>query len=93
MTGPIPNNQDVPLDPEAYAHQLQLLKSVHCCRPVLYQGRKVFINGLTVHHGGSGVGMDVRLAGNTDAIDSADVQILRALADQSSTATEGEENA
>lgn len=75
MTGPVPNKQDEPLHPEAFAHQLRLLKSVHCCRPVLYQGKQQFIRGLTVHHGGSGVGMIVWLAGNSDAIDSADVQI------------------
>lgn len=75
MTGPIPNNQDEPLDPEAYAHQVKLLKSAHCCRPVLYQGKQQFINGLTVHHAGGRVGMIVWLAGNKDAIDSADVQI------------------
>lgn len=75
MTGPVPNNQDEPLDPEAYAHQVRLLKSAHCCRPVLYQGQQQFINGLTVHHNGPGVGMIVWLAGNSNAIDSADVQI------------------
>jgi hypothetical protein len=74
VTGPVPNNQDEPLDPEAYAHQVRLLKSAHCCRPVLYQGKHEFINGLTVHHAGVGVGMIVWLAGNKDAIDSADIQ-------------------
>jgi hypothetical protein len=75
MTGPVPNTQDEPLDPEAYAHQLRLLKSAHCCRPVLYQDKHQFIRGLTLHHGGSGVGMIVWLAGSKEAVDSADVQI------------------
>ncbi|MFC5548165.1 hypothetical protein [Massilia aerilata] len=75
MTGPVPNSQDEPLDLDAYAHQLRLLKSAHCCRPVLYQGKHQFINSLTVHHGGSGIGMIVWLKGITDAIDSADIQI------------------
>jgi len=75
MTGPVANNQDEPLDLEAYAHQVKLLKSAHCCRPVLYQGKYQFINSLTVHHGGSGVGMIVWLKGITDAIDSTEVQI------------------
>lgn len=75
MVGPVPNNQDEPLDADAYAHQRRLLKSVHCCRPVLYQGQLRFINGLTVHHNGPGVGMIVWLAGISEAIDSADVQI------------------
>jgi hypothetical protein len=42
---------------------------------VLYEGKQQFIRGLTVHHAGVGVGMIVWLAGNTEAIDSADVQI------------------
>jgi hypothetical protein len=75
MTGPVPNKQDEPLDPEAYAHQVRLLKSAHCCRPVLYQGKHEYINGLTVHHAGAGVGMIVWLAGKQEAIDSAEVQI------------------
>jgi hypothetical protein len=75
MTGPVSNTQDEPLDPEAYAHQLRLLKSAHCCRPVLYRGTHQFINGLTVDHGGSGVRMIVWLAGHSDAIDSADIEI------------------
>jgi hypothetical protein len=75
MTGPVPNNQDEPLAPEAYAHQVRLLKSAHCCRPVLYQGKLQFIKGLTLHHNGGRVEMIVWLAGNKEAIDSAEVQI------------------
>jgi len=75
MTGPVPNSQDEPLDVEAFAHQLRLLKSAHCCRPVLYQGKHQFINGLTLHHNGGRIGMIVWLKGITDAIDSSDVQI------------------
>lgn len=75
MTGPVPNNQDEPLDAAAFAHQLRLLKSAHCCRPVLYEGKQQFINSLTVHHGGSGVGMIVWLKGSGAAIDSVDIQI------------------
>jgi len=84
MVGPVPNRQDEPLDAEAFAHQRRLLKSAHCCRPVLYQGKQHFINGLTVHHNGPGVGMIVWLAGIGEAIDSADVEIK-----PSSTSEEG----
>jgi hypothetical protein len=78
MTGPVPNNQDEPLDPEACRHQLQLLKSAHCCRPVLYQGRHQFINGLTLVQDGGRVAMIVYLAGMAGGIDSKDVQIKAA---------------
>lgn len=75
MTGPVPNNQDEPLAPEAFAHQVRLLKSAHCCRPVLYQGKQQFINGLTLHHDAGRVGMIVWLKGSNEAIDSSEVEI------------------
>jgi hypothetical protein len=75
MTGPVPNDQDEPLDPQAYIHQVRLLKSAHCCRPVLYQGSNQFINSLTIHHDGGRVAMDVYLAGNAGAIDCQEIQI------------------
>lgn len=75
MTGPVPNNQDEPQDPAAYEHHRLLLKSMHCCRPVLYQGRHKFIHCLTLHHNTSRVGMTVYLNGIPDALDSADVHI------------------
>jgi hypothetical protein len=75
MTGPVPNNQDEPQDPAMYQHHLLLLKSMHCCRPVLYQGRKRFISCLTLHHDTSKVGMTVYLAGAPEALNSMDVQI------------------
>jgi hypothetical protein len=89
MTGPVPNNQDEPLDPEAYKHQVLLLKSAHCCRPVLYQGRHQFINGLTLLQDGGRVAMTVYLAGKKDGIDSQDVQIK---ATNNQVATDGERN-
>jgi len=43
VTGPVPNNQDEPNDVEAYRHHLLLLKSMHCCRPVVYEGLNQFM--------------------------------------------------
>lgn len=67
--------QDRPLDEDAYKHQLLLLKSAHCCRPVLRQGLKQFINGLTLYHAGGRLAMIVYLAGNSEGIDSSEIQI------------------
>lgn len=75
MTGPVDADQVEPLDPNAYKHQARLLKSAHCCRPVVHQGLHQFINGLTLYHDGGRVAMLVYLAGMKDGIDSSDVQI------------------
>jgi hypothetical protein len=75
MTGPVDNNQDQPLDPAAYRHQLQLLKSAHCARPVLHRGVHQFISGLTLHSVGTRPAMVVYLAGQAGGLDSTEVQI------------------
>jgi len=75
MMGPVNADQVEPLDPNAYKHHAQLLKSAHCCRPVVHQGRHQFINGLTMYHDGGRVAMLVYLAGFRDGIDSSEVQI------------------
>jgi hypothetical protein len=76
MTGPVDTNQAEPLDPQAYRHQWALLKSAHCARPVLHQGRRQFINGLSLYQDGGRVSMTVYLAGKRDGVDSSDVQIM-----------------
>jgi len=74
-TGP----NDTPLDPAAYKHQLLLLKSAHCARPVLHQDRHRFINGLSLYQDGGRVSMTVYLAGTKDGIDSTEIQITPAI--------------
>jgi hypothetical protein len=78
MTGPVPNNQDEPNDVEAYRHHLLLLKSMHCCRPVVYQGLNQFITCLTANRDGGRISMTVYLAGKPGAIDSSQIQIQHA---------------
>ncbi|MGG7604660.1 hypothetical protein [Massilia sp. BKSP1R2A-1] len=75
MIGPVPSNQDTPLDAGAYRHQMLLLRSAHCARPVLYQDRNRFINGLSLYQDGGRVSMTVYLAGAKEGIDSGEVQI------------------
>jgi len=75
MTGPIPNNQDTPLDAAAYRHQMLLLRSAHCARPVLHQGLNRFINSLTLYQNGGRVSMTVYLAGINESFDSSEIQI------------------
>lgn len=75
MTGPVPTNQDTPLDAAAHRHQMLLLRSAHCARPVLYQDRNHFINSLSLYQDGGCVSMTVYLAGTKEGIDSTEVQI------------------
>ena len=74
MTGPVPNNQDEPNDVESYRHHLLLLKSMHCCRPVVYEGLNQFITCLTANRDGGRISMTVYLAGKPGAIDSNEIQ-------------------
>jgi hypothetical protein len=73
--GPVSDSQNEPLDPAAFAHQLRLLKSAHCCRPVIYRGRHQFINGLTLYQNGGRVAMTVYLGGIAGGLDSTEIQI------------------
>jgi hypothetical protein len=76
MTGPVETNQDEPLDPHSFKHQLLLLKSLHCAKPVVFEGRRQFIQCVTANQSGCDVEMLVYLAGRKDAIDSAQIEIM-----------------
>jgi len=69
------SGNSTPLDPQAYAHQLLLLKSAHCARPVLHQGLNKFINSLSLYQDGGRVSMTVYLAGSKEGVDSKEIQI------------------
>lgn len=75
MIGPVPNSQDTPLDAAAYRHQMLLLRSAHCARPVLHQKLNKFINSLTLYQNGGRVSMIVYLAGTAGGIDSTEIEI------------------
>lgn len=76
MTGPVPNSQDEPNDPAAYREHLLLLKSMHCARPVVHQGKKQFITCLTANRDGGRISMTVYLAGKLDSFDSKEVEVI-----------------
>jgi len=78
MTSPVSGEQDQPNDPERYRHHLLLLKSMHCCRPVVYQGLNQFITCLTANRDGGRISMTVYLAGKPGAIDSSQIQFKHA---------------
>jgi hypothetical protein len=78
MTGPVDTSQVEPLDMQAYKHHWLLLKSAHCARPVLHQGRRHFINSLTLYQNGGRVSMTVYLAGSRHSFDSSEIQIMEA---------------
>jgi len=75
MTGPVPGKQDQPNDPERYRHHMLLLKSMHCCRPVIHNGLKQYISCLTANRDGGRISMTVYLASKRDGIDSSEIQI------------------
>lgn len=75
MTGPVQANQDEPNDPAACREHLRLLKSMHCARPVVYQGKNHFITCLTANRDGGHISMIVYLAGRPDGIDSSEIEI------------------
>lgn len=75
MTGPVPNNQNEPNDVEAYRHHLLLLKSMHCCRQVVYKGLNQYITCLTANRDGWHISMTVYLAGKPSPLDSRQIQI------------------
>lgn len=75
MTGPVADTEDKPLDAETYKHHLLLLKSMHCARPIVYQGLYQFIKCLTLNGSGGGIDMIVYLAGIKGGIDSSEIQI------------------
>ena len=75
MIGPVDANQDEPFDPDLCRHQLLLLKSLHCGRPVLYQGLRHFISCVTVNRSGCDIDMLVYMAGKAGGVDSREVAV------------------
>jgi hypothetical protein len=76
MIGPVDATRDEPFHPDRCRHQLLLLKSLHCCRPVLYQGLRQFIRCVTANQSGCDIDMIVYLAGKKEGVDSREVEIV-----------------
>ncbi len=64
-----------PLDPDAYRHQMRLLKAMHHATPVMHEGRQQFLAVLTPRLAGGRVQMDVYLTGRPGAIDSTQITL------------------
>lgn len=64
-----------PLDPEAYRHQMLLLKAMHHAYPVVHEGRQQFLQVLTPRLAGGLVLMDVYLQGRPAPIDSNEITL------------------
>ena len=64
-----------PLDPEAYRHQMPLLKAMHHATPVMVDGKQQYLQVLTPRLAGGRVQMDVYLQGNPVAIDSSKITL------------------
>ncbi len=57
-----------PLDAEACTMQLALLKSLHCCRPVVVDGKEEFIQVVHSRQSGGRIEMEVWLTGKPDPV-------------------------
>jgi hypothetical protein len=77
MTGPVDTSEDLPLDPDSFRHHLLLLKSMHCGRPVLYQGQHRFVSCLTANQSGCDIDMIVYLTGQAGGIGSREIVVPR----------------
>ena len=60
-----------PLDQDEYKRQALLLRSLHCARPVLLDGRQQYIHTLTTSQAGGRIEMTAYLAGSPAPIDAA----------------------
>lgn len=58
-----------PLDADEYKRQAALLKSLHCCRPVLYEGKERFIQVMHARQAGGRIEGEVRLTGGPESVD------------------------
>lgn len=67
-TEAIPAATYEPLDADEYKHQAALFKSLHCCRPVLYEGKERFIQVIHARQAGGRIESDVWLTGG-DKVD------------------------
>lgn len=66
-----------PLDEGTYKHQALLLRSLHCARPVIYQGRSAFIHTISASQAGGHIEMTVYLAVDPAPIDSSHISIAQ----------------
>lgn len=64
-----------PLDPEAYRHQMVLLKALHHAHPVIFEGTQQFLQVLTPRLAGGRVQMDVYLTGRPAPVDSTEITL------------------
>lgn len=65
-----------PLDPEAYRHQMLLLKAMHHAQPVLHGSCQQFLQVLTPRLAGGRVQMDVYLQGRPAPVDSSEITLV-----------------
>jgi hypothetical protein len=66
---------DEPLAPETYRHHQLLVKSAHCARPVVCDGKNAYISCLTMNRAGGAWDMTVYLAGDPTPRDSREITI------------------
>ena len=60
-----------PLDQETYKLHALLLRSLHCARPVILDGRRAYIHTLTASLAGGRIEMTAYMTGDETPIDAA----------------------
>lgn len=60
-----------PLDADACKQHLALVKSMHCCRPVVINGLEQHIQVVHARQAGGRIEMDVWITGSAERVDPA----------------------
>ena len=69
MSTTLPAPAFEPLDAEACKQHLVLVKSMHCCRPVLVAGKEEFVQVVNARLAGGRIEVEVWLTGGADPVD------------------------
>lgn len=70
MRGAITAPDYAPLDQDEYKRQALLLRSLHCARPVMFDGRQAYIHTLSASVAGGRIEMTAYLTGDPTPIDA-----------------------
>lgn len=75
MNAPLNSTEYGPLDEAVYRHQSLLLRSLHCARPVMLDGRQQYIHTISASQDGGHIEMTVYMAGDPTPISSTSIEV------------------
>lgn len=70
MSTILTSSEYAPLDPEEYKRQLLLLRSLHCARPVILDGKQAYIHTLSASQDGGHIEMTAYMTGDPTPVDA-----------------------